>query len=594
MDRVIMARSADLMSDATLSGCIVAALRAHGAATVVRWKRYGLWQPVSGDEMAARIESIGSGLRGRGLAAGDVAAVIGDNCHEWVLADLGIVAAGGVSAGLDAHSGVDELARLLNECKARFLFVAGDDQLHKALQIRERCPALATIVVMHQQWDDGAGEAHVISLQALQATVSAAPESRAHPSADAPAVIIYSAGVTGPARGAILRHKAVGLQAARAAAELGLRPDDERLSLTPIHYVLERVIGIYASLLSGTVINFSESPDTALANLVELKPTVIQASPQLYARLRSGILLNLADTTPLQRWACRTAFALAQRGDDAPVWQRGLRVLFDRLVLAPIRRRIGFGRARLCLSSGAVSHPDVVAWFAALGCQLIDVYGHAETGGATRIAASQARTTPEVVEIKLGDHGEVWLRGAPLFTGYAGAEPAALADGWWHSGDIGRHDDSGELRVVGRLADMLQKDRSNVLPFDSEQALRASPYVADAFLHLDRGGRISAGILLDSDNAVKFAQDRSVPFTHFQSLCKAEEIRALVEQVIAEVNRARPEVRIESFSLIERALKPGDAEVAPTLTLRRYLLRDRAADSAGAVDSGDRRELLKI
>jgi long-chain acyl-CoA synthetase len=90
---------------------------------------------------------------------------------------------------------------------------------------------------------------------------------------------------------------------------------------------------------------------------------------------------------------------------------------------------------------------------------------------------------------------------------------------------------------------------------------------------------------------VKFAQDRSVPFTHFQSLCKAEEIRALVEQVIAEVNRARPEVRIESFRLIERALKPGDAEVSPTLTLRRYLLRDRAADSAGA--SGDPRELLK-
>ena len=75
-----------------------------------------------------------------------------------------------------------------------------------------------------------------------------------------------------PGRGAILSHKAVGLQAARAAADLGLGPDDERLSLTPIHFVLERVVGIYASLLAGTVINFSESPDTALANLVELKP----------------------------------------------------------------------------------------------------------------------------------------------------------------------------------------------------------------------------------------------------------------------------------------------------------------------------------
>ncbi|NVN85049.1 MAG: AMP-binding protein [Rhodopseudomonas sp.] len=586
-----MASGANIEPDATLSGRIVAALRAHGAATVVRWKRYGLWQPVSGDEMATRIEAIGNGLRARGLAAGDVAAVIGDNCHEWVLADLGIVAAGGVSAGLDAHSDSDELARTLNQCGARFLFVAGDDQLHKALQVRDRCPALATIVVMHQQWDDGAGEAHVIALQALETRPAAAPAPRPAPLADAPAVIIYSAGVTGPARGAILTHKAVGLQAARAAAELGLGPDDERLSLTPIHFVLERVVGIYAALLSGTVINFSESPDTALANLVELKPTVIQASPQLYARLRSGILLNLADTTPLQRWACRTAFALAQYGDDAPVWQRGLRVLFDRLVLAPIRRRIGFGRARLCLSSGAVAHPDVVAWFAALGCELVDIYGHAETGGASRIATSQPRATPDVVEIKLGEHGEVWLRGAPLFTGYAGEAPAALAEGWWRSGDLGRHDDRGQLRVVGRLADILHKDQGSLLPFDSEQALRSSPYIADAFLHLDAGGRICARVLLDSDNTVKFAQDRSVPFTHFQSLCKADEIRALVEQLIAEVNRARPAVRIESFSLIERALKPGDAEVAPTLTLRRYLLR-AGAGAAGSV-SGEQRELLK-
>jgi long-chain acyl-CoA synthetase len=115
--------------------------------------------------------------------------------------------------------------------------------------------------------------------------------------------------------------------------------------------------------------------------------------------------------------------------------------------------------------------------------------------------------------------------------------------------------------------------------------------VADAFLHLDPGGRICARVLLDSDNAVKFAQDRSVPFTHFQSLCKAEEIRDLVAQLIADVNRRHAEVRIESFSLIERALKPGDTEVAPTLTLRRYLLRELPTN--GSDSKSGQRELLK-
>ena len=112
-----MARSADLMSDATLSGRIIAALRAHSAATWCAGSATGCGSRCPASDMAGRIEAIGNGLRARGLNDGDVAAVIGDNCHEWVLADLGIVAAGGVSAGLDAHSDVDELARLLNECR---------------------------------------------------------------------------------------------------------------------------------------------------------------------------------------------------------------------------------------------------------------------------------------------------------------------------------------------------------------------------------------------------------------------------------------------------------------------------------------------
>jgi len=580
-----MTSDANTGSSATLSGQILAALRAHGAATVARWKRYGLWQPVTGDQMAARIVAIGRGLRARGLADGDVAAVIGDNCHEWVLADLGIVEAGGVSAGFDAHGDADELARLLNQSRARFLFVAGDDQLHKALRVRDRCPALSTIVVMHAQWDDGAGEAGVIALPVLEATPS--DESRAAPSADAPALIIYSSGATGPSRGAILSHRAVGGQAARAVAALGLRADDERLSLIPIHHVLERVVGIYASLLAGTVINFSESPDTALANLAELQPTVVQAPPQLYARLRAGILLNLADTTPLQRAACRAAFALAERGRG---WQSAPRFAADALVLAPIRRRLGLGRARLCLSSGAAAQPDVSDWFAALGRPLIDVYGHAESGGAVRVGTG---ATLDAIEWKLADHDEVWLRGETLFMGYAGDDAAApLRDGWWRSGDVAERDAGGQLRVVGRLSDVLERDGARILPFASEQALRASPYIADAFLYLDGAGKTCARILLDSDNTVKFAQDRGIPFTHFQSLCAADDIRDLVGQVIAEVNRRPAAIRIDTFSLIERALRPGDAEVAPSLTLRRRLLRDDASDDSETRRT-DQPELLK-
>lgn len=547
----------------TLAGRVIAALRQHGDAVVLRWKRYGLWQPVSGRQFADRIEAIAAGLRAQGVGPGSVGAVMGDNCYEWVLADLAIGAAGGVSAGFDPHGDADDLARVLGDCKVSVLFVAGDDQLHKALGVRERCPSLRRIVAMHQQWDDGAGDPGVIPLSTLEA----AGRDGASGTAGREAVIIYTSGSTGPVRGAILGHDAVIVQAERAKQALGLRASDERLSLTPLHHVLERVVGIYASLLAGTVINFPESPDTALADLAELQPTIVQASPQLFARLHAGIMLAIGETTKFQRWACRIAFARGRGGSP-------LRVVTDPLVLAPIRRRLGLGRARLCLSSGAALRPDVADWFAALGRPLTDVYGHAEAGGAVRIADHH------VMEWKLGDYDELWLRGDALFLGYAGdTAPATHRDGWWRSGDIARRDGAERYAIVGRLEDMLQRGGERVLPFAAEQTLSASPYIADAFVYLDAAGRAVARVLLDSDHAVRYAQDRGIPFTHFQSLCQADEIRALVGEAIADVNRRHTAIRIEHFTLIERALRPADAELAPSGTLRRHLLKGDDGDA---------------
>jgi long-chain acyl-CoA synthetase len=163
----------------------------------MRSKRYGLWQPLSGSETAVRIAAIARGLRATGLRDKDVAAVCGDTCADWVLADLGIMAAGGVSAGLDADGDANELARLVNLFGVTILFVAGDAHLHKALGIRDRCARLRQIVVMHEQWDDGACVDHVMTLAQLQARGGGA-EPLPAPANDAIAAIVMTSGVTAP------------------------------------------------------------------------------------------------------------------------------------------------------------------------------------------------------------------------------------------------------------------------------------------------------------------------------------------------------------------------------------------------------------
>ena len=526
-------------------------LKQRGAQTAMRWKRYGVWQTISGETMATRVTSIAQGLRAIGLNDGDVAGIIGDNCAEWVLADLAIVAAGGLSAGFDAPSSADELAHVLNETKARIVFVAGDVQLDKVRTVRARCAHLQTIVVMHQGWDDGSAADAAMPLRELESQGSNATALPAR-APDAPAFIIYTSGMTGPARGAILSADAVATQAARAAKALGLTADDERLSLIPIHHVLERVVGIHAALRAGTIINFSESRETALANLVELQPTVILAAPQTWARLKGGIALAMMEATSFQRWACGKAFGSGGG-------------LADSLVLSPIRRRLGLGRARLCLSGGAPMRDDVAAWFAKLGRPLTDIYGHAETGGAVTLDGKT-----------LDGHAldrDGGVTSDTLFKGYVGHD--AMSSKTWDSGDIATRD--GEtLRIVGRRDHVLSDGAS---PFAAERALVASPFIADAFLHQDNNQRIVAYILIDSDAVVKYAQDNSIPFTHFLSLCRSDAIRALIASVVADTN-AKADLTIADVTLIERALGLDDAEVSPALALRRHTLNDARADRA--------------
>ena len=214
-------------------------------------------------------------------------------------------------------------------------------------------------------------------------------------------------------------------------------------------------------------------------------------------------------------------------------------------------------------------HDDVAAWFAKLSRPLTDIYGHAETGGAVMLAGQMLKGHT------LDLNGSV--TSDALFSGYVGRD--AVSSKSWSSGDIATKD-GGTLRIVGRSVHLLNNDAS---PFATERALMASPFIADAFLHHDAQGRVVAQILMESDTVVKYAQDKSIPFTHFLSLCRSDDIRTMISRIVAEAN-ATNDITIADFTLIERALGPHDVEVSPALALRRHHLRndtpDRAKDTA--------------
>jgi long-chain acyl-CoA synthetase len=328
----------------------------HGTETILRKKDRGIWHAVSWATLAARMRAVGAALQEGGFGAGDVGAVLAETTPDWVFADLGILAAGGVSAGIPPEIAVDELGPVLRTMACRVLFVENEEQLDKALEVRGSCPALRRIVIFDMKGLREFADPTCESFAALLARGAGAEQwSVAAVSGDDPAVLLLNDGTS-----RTLTHAVVMAAVADAAARLAPRSGDERVAVLPMAARLERIGGLYLALYSLTISNYLENPDTGLENMQEVQPTVLGADAALWQRLYERASRAAAAATPVQRLLYRCAVRVAQRGGLAAALAR-------RLVLQPVRRELGLGRLRLAIADAALPPGELAAWTRALG-----------------------------------------------------------------------------------------------------------------------------------------------------------------------------------------------------------------------------------
>lgn len=570
-----MAMSGKVENATTLPALVGQHAKADPEGVILRRKDRGIWKTVTWADMDARMNAIAAAIRASGLRGSEVAAILSDTNPEWAMLDLGIQAAGCVSAGLNPADGSADVGRQLAETGARLLFVEGEAMLDKALAVRSTCPDLARIVVMDMKGLRDLAEPGCESLEAFLAR-TAAPGPGATLDPNAPAAIIYTAGTSSPARAVVFSHRNIQAAIAAAAAPLDQRAGDERLAFLPMCHVIERVMGLYLSLATGTVSNYVEGVDTVPENLEELQPTVLIAPPRFWRRLHARVTAATAGAAPEQRWlvnrALKAGLAAAQ-GRASPIDRLAL-ALGQRLVLEPIRRSLGLARLRRAVFAfGSV--PDTVAeWLQGAGIETAELYGQTESGGFGFLLPTGGGDTA-----RLAAAGEIQLRGAHVAMGYrqdGGVTAIATVDGWLCTGDIGQGTD-GRIVPTGRLAEGRE-------PASLEAALRASPFISDAVTIATggptgaaAGGGHAALVMIDADTVEPWAQRQNIPFTGFASLVRAEAVRNLIAEAVASTNRAGSGT-IRAFRLIEQRYEPGDTELSPVFTLRRALIRERHRD----------------
>lgn len=572
-----------------------------GDAVAMRYKEFGLWQDISWNTYYRTARHIGSALIDLGLKKGDCVSIIGDNCPEWVMIDMGIQCAGGVSVGIYTTNAWQEVKYVATHSDSVFLFAENEEQLDKWLNFRDNAPLLKKVIVWDTKGLRDFSDPMVMAYDALvdhgrRLDPVALDERSENLCADDLCLLIYTSGTTGPPKGAMLTHGNVTWMAEAVVKQNPMHAGDAVLSFLPLCHIFERLFSVFAHIRHAYIVNFVEKSDTVTDNMVEVSPTVGYAVPRIWEKYHSGILIRMADATRFKRMVFHAALKIGQKRaslkmnfEKVPGSLEFFFLIANLAVFRKLKERLGFERIRVAYSGAAPISAQVLHFYQSIGMNLIEGYGQTEGTGVTcASAAGKARfgtvgTPVPGTEVKIADDGEILVRSPGVFAGYFKDEAATketLVDGWLYSGDVGVLDEDGFLKITDRKKDIIiTAGGKNISPQYIENMLKASVYVNDAVVIGDRRKFLCALIMIDEDNVVKFAQDHKIQFSTYGDLTQSPKVNALIQGEIDTVNQGLARVEnIRKFTILPKKLYEEDGEVTPTMKIKRKHVNERFSD----------------
>ncbi len=574
----------------TIPQLVLGNARRFGAAPAYHVRGPGGWEATSWERYAAEVRQAGAAIVALGVEPGQPVCILGANRPEWVISDVGAMAAGAVPAGIYATSSPAECAYILNHSEAPVVVVEDEAQWQKIVAVRNELPRLRHVVTMRGTpeiddplvlgWDQFlAGGARAGAEDGLDQRLAALRP-------DTISTYIYTSGTTGRPKAVMLTQDTMAWTAAQACELVGATRQERVVSYLPLSHIAEQMFTIHIAATAGFAVYYAESLDRLNANLVEVKPTLFFGVPRVWEKFHAGVLDKLGENTGVKAKLVEQATAVGRKvttrraaGQGVPIADAAQFTLFDRLVYSKVKDGLGLSEARLCVSGAAPVSKDVLEFFAGFGLPVYEVYGQSEDCGPTTFNVPGRTRFGTVgpafpgVEVKIAGDGEIILRGRNVFAGYAKdpeATAEALADGWLHTGDLGEFDADGYLSITGRKKDIIiTAGGKNVAPKLLEGGLTNHPLVSEAVVIGDRRKFLTALVTIDPDAAAKFCRERGVAGPPDQSA----EIRGEIQQVVDQVNTELARVeQIKRFTILSRELSIAEGELTPTLKVKRNIV----------------------
>ncbi|MBK8907798.1 MAG: AMP-binding protein [Rhodospirillales bacterium] len=591
--------------------------RVRGSREAIREKDYGIWQSWTWAEVADEARALACGLAALGFTRGDKLAVIGDNRPQLYWSIVATQAIGGVPVPLYQDAVADEMQYILEHTRARFAVVENQEQVDKVLEIKDRCPALETIIykdprgLRHYDWPFLHAYSEV--LEQGRALDRDRPEffnaEVAKGRGDDLAILLYTSGTTGRAKGVMLSYDNLIRTASNAIAFDNLTDQEEVLAYLPMAWVGDNIFSFGQSYVAGFCVSCPESSDTVLTDMREIGPTYFFSPPRIFENILTTVMIRMEDADWFTRRMFHVFMNVARRSGirimenkPVPTKDRILYAIGRWLVYKPLVDTLGFRRIRVAYTAGEAIGPDIFDFFRSLGINLKQLYGQTEASVFITLQPDGSVKADTVgvpaidVELKIADNGEVIYRSPGVFQGYYRNDDATAEtktpDGWVHTGDAGFIDGDGQLKIIDRAKDVGKlNDGSMFAPKYLENKLKFFPYVKEAVTFGHQRDYAAAFINIDLEAVGNWAERRHLAYSGYTDLAGRPQVLDLIEGCIEKVNAdlAADEhlagSQIKRFLILHKELDADDGELTRTRKVRRNIIAERYGELIAALYS---------
>jgi long-chain acyl-CoA synthetase len=563
-------------------------------------KQGGAWRPLTWRETRERVTRLARGLRALGLAPGDRVMLVAENRPEWVIADLAILAASGITVPAYTTNTVEDHTHILANSGARFAIVSTAALAQRLLPAVDRVQSVAAVVVMERPTVQRSGPAAIHLWDDVMARGAGPPEEverwAGAIAKDDLACIIYTSGTGGLPKGVMTTHGNILANchgAQRLLETIGFG-EEVFLSFLPLSHSYEHTGGLMFPIALGAEIYFAERVEALAGNMLEARPTIMTAVPRLYETMHQRILNGIEREGGFKAKLFFAALRIGRKRIEHPetltLGERLFDRVLDRLVRAKVQSRFG-GRLKALVSGGAPLNPEIGLFFLALGVPLLQGYGQTEASPVVsanppnRIKIHTVGPPMDGIEVKIADDGEILVRGQSVMKGYWNdpeATEKTVRNGWLHTGDVGDRDRDGYLVITDRKRDFIKNSGGDMIaPARVEGQLILQPEIGQAMVFGDTRPYLVALVVPRQEFLERFAKE------HKSEIADGAFDAALHKAIAAAVERANLTLpiaeRVRRFAIAREPFTIENGQMTPTLKIKRHAIRKVYDDALAAL-----------